>query len=61
MNFLKKIYLFVILFIYLAAPGLSCSFWDLVCLAGIEPGHLALGAWSLSHPTTRAVPGNERF
>ena len=30
------------LFIYLAAPGLSCSMQDLVSWAGIEPGTLAL-------------------
>ena len=42
----------LILFIYLAAPGLSCSMWDLVPLLGIEP---ALGAQSLSHWTTREI------
>ena len=73
------------LFIYLAAPGLSCSTWDLRChvwdllvaacktfscggptlscsmwdldpRAGVEPVPPALGAWSLSHWTTREVP-----
>ena len=36
----------LILFIYLAAPGLICSMWDLVPLPGIEPGPPALGAQS---------------
>ena len=35
---------------------LSCSVWDLVPRAGIEPGPPALGAWSLSYWTTREVP-----
>ena len=30
---------------------------DLVPQAGIEPGLPAWGAWSLSHGTTREVPG----
>ena len=30
--------------------------WDLVPCPGIEPGHLALGAGSLSHWITREVP-----
>ena len=34
----------------------SCSMWDLAPWPGIEPGTPALGAWSLSHWTTRAVP-----
>ena len=46
------------LFIYLAAPGLSCGMWDLVPWRGIEPGPPALGAGSLSHWTTREVPGS---
>ena len=44
------------LFIYLAAPGLSCGMWDLVPWPGIEPGLPALGARSLSHWTAREVP-----
>ena len=43
-------------FIYLAAPGLSCSTWDLVSWPGIEPRPFALGVQSLSHWTTREVP-----
>ena len=35
---------------------LRCSMWDLVPWPGIEPGSPALGAWSLSHWTTREVP-----
>ena len=30
--------------------------WDLISWPGIEPGFSALGAWSLSHWTTREVP-----
>ena len=43
------------IFIYLAAPGLSCGMWDLVPWPGIKPGSPALGAWSLNHWTTREV------
>ena len=39
----------------MTTPGLSCSMWDLVPWPGIEPRPSALGAWSLSHWTTRAV------
>ena len=39
-----------------ATAGLSCSMQDLVPWPGIEPGPGALGAWSLSHWTTREVP-----
>ena len=55
--------------IYLVVPGLtcsliffgtcklfSCSIWDLVPCPGIKPSSPALGAWSLSHWTTREVP-----
>ena len=51
--------IFIYLFIYLAASGLSCSMWDLVPQPGMEPGPPALGAQSLSLWTTREVP--ERF
>ena len=46
-------------FIYfnLAALGLSCCMWDLAPCPGIEPRPPALGAQSLSHWTTREVPG----
>ena len=36
----------------------SCGMWDLVPWPGIEPGPPALGARSLSHRTTREVPGD---
>ena len=36
---------------------LSCGLWDLVPWPGIEPRPPALGAHSLSHWTTRKVPG----
>ena len=46
-----------------AEPGLSCgmqtlscSIQDLVSQPGIKPGPPALGAWSLTHWTTREVP-----
>ena len=43
--------------IFIATCGiLSCSTWDLVSWPGIEHGPPALGAWSLSHWTTREVP-----
>ena len=35
---------------------LSCGMWDLVPWPGMEPGPHQLGAWSLSHWTTREVP-----
>ena len=35
---------------------LSCGMWDLVLWPGIEPHPPALGAWSVSHWTTREVP-----
>ena len=35
---------------------LSCSIQDLVSQPGIKPGPPALGAWSLTHWTTREVP-----
>ena len=35
---------------------LSCSMWDLVPRPRIKPRPPALGAWSLSHWTTREVP-----
>ena len=35
---------------------LSCGMWDLVSWLGIEPQPPALGAWNLSHWTTREVP-----
>ena len=42
--------------VYLAAPGLSCSMWDLVPWPGIEPRPPAWAAWSLNHWTSREVP-----
>ena len=54
--FLK--YLFIWLcHVLVAAHGIfSCGMWDLVPWPGIEPWAPALGAWSLSHWTTRDVP-----
>ena len=39
----------------------SCDMRDLVPCVGIEPGPPALGAWSLSHWTTREVPSSNVF
>ena len=36
---------------------LSYSMWGLVPCTGIEPRPFSLGVWSLSHWTTREVPG----
>ena len=45
--------------VFVAACRLfSCSTWDLVPRAGIEPRPPALGAWSLNHWSTREVPGS---
>ena len=40
---------------------LSCSMWDLFPWSGVEPGPPALGVQSLSHWTTREVPGQHCF
>ena len=42
--------------IYLIAPSLSHSMWDLVPWPGIEPGSHAFTAQNSSHWTTREVP-----
>ena len=40
-----------------AGSSLTCSMWDLLFPdQGSNPGPLHLGAWSLSHWTTREVP-----
>ena len=44
---------------YLAVPGLCI--WDLVLWPGIKLWPLALGAWNLSHWTTRDVPNSLIF
>ena len=41
--------------IYLAAPGLICSMWDLVPDQGWNSRAPAWGAWHLCHQTTREV------
>ena len=51
-------YFFFKKFIYLAAPGLGYSMWDLVSRSGIEPRSPVLGAWRLSLWTTREVPSS---
>ena len=48
---------FFFIFINLAAPGLSCSMWDLVPRPGIELEPLTLRVQSLSQWLTREVPG----
>jgi len=40
---------------------LSCSMWDVVSWPGIEPRTPALGAWKLSHWTTRKVSPERIF
>ena len=65
----QKIYISFIYFIWLdwvwvvahrifscVMRTLSWGMWDLVPWSGIEPGPLALEAWSLSHWNTREVP-----
>ena len=55
------------LLLYLAGPGLgcgmqnhfSCHMWDLVPWPESKPRPPALGAWSLSHWTTREVSLND--
>ena len=43
--------------ISVAACGIfSCGIWDLVPWSGVELGPPTLGAWNLSHWTTREVP-----
>ena len=43
--------------IFTVACGIiSCGMWDLVPQLRIEPRPSAVGAWSLSHWTTREVP-----
>ena len=54
-NFLP-LFIIILKDIYLFTSGLSCSMRDLRPQPGIEPGPPALGAWSLSHWTTREVP-----
>ena len=69
---LLKLSLIFLIFIYLGALGLNCSTWDLCSLLQCVNSQLqhvgssflvrdwiwapALGAWSLSHCTTREVP-----
>ena len=50
-----NIYIYILIFFYLSVPGLVYM-WDLVPWPGIEPQPPVLGAWSLSHWTTREVP-----
>ena len=65
------IYLFKLRWVLVAARGIfvaacgifscgmrtfSCGMWDLVSQPGIQPRPPALGAWSLTHWTTREVP-----
>ena len=59
---LKNFFIFKFIFIYLAAPSLSCSMWALSCIIsdlvprpGVKPGPPALEAQSLSHWTTREI------
>ena len=47
---------FIYIYIYLALPHLRFGTEDLLPQPRINPGFPALGAWSLSHWTTREVP-----
>ena len=49
---------FVCFLIYLAVQGLTCGMWNLVAWLWIKLWPPALGAWSLSHWTTREVSKN---
>ena len=44
------------IFIYLAAPGLSCNMYALVPWPGVEPKPSALGMWVFNGWTTKEVP-----
>ena len=52
----SSFFFFFLIFIYLTVPSVSCSMWDLVPWAGIEPRSSTLGVWSLSPSTAREVP-----
>ena len=52
---LLKIFKTFKIFVCLAVSGPSCMMWDLVPCPEIPPRLPALGAWSLSHWTTREV------
>ena len=54
--FFVVVVFFFLIFIYLAALGLSCSIRDLVPRPGIEPRLPELGAQSLNYWTTSEVP-----
>ena len=54
--FFLRIYLFALHGIFSCGmQTLSCSTWDLVPRSGVEPSPPALGAWCLSHWTTREI------
>ena len=60
--FRKKYLIFWLWWVLAVAFGIfSCSVWYLVRWPGIKPQPPALGAWSLSHWTTRKVPGHVKF
>ena len=62
-SFVYSIYLFFLIYLFIwlhwvlvaACRIFSCGMWDLAPWPGIKPRPLALGAWSLSHWTTREV------
>ena len=58
LKLINLIYLFWLPLVLVAACGLfvAACMRDLVPQPGIEPGPPALGAWSLTHWTTREVP-----
>ena len=50
------VFVCVCVFFFFTALDLSCSRWELVSWSSIKPWPPALGAWSLSHWTTREIP-----
>ena len=53
--FLKSLFTWLCQVLVVARIIFICSTWDLVLWPGIEPRPSVLGAWSLSHWTTRKV------
>ena len=54
-NFFFKVFIWLCWFLAVACRIFSCGMWDLILWPGIKPTSPVLGAWSLSHWTTREV------
>ena len=52
------VFFFFLIFIYLAAPCLSCGMWDPASWPGIKPRPPAFRVQSLSHWTIKEVPAS---